>query len=127
MDIEELKQSVSAQILEEVKKTFVIFNTRIDDLNKKISTISETLDVWKSDLDVDRESLQNLNIGLAHARAEIEEVRSTVNVLPKKVSDKVSQTVSDDISEAVPRAVKRTFNITKNKINITKRWWFLGR
>lgn len=119
--VEHLKGQINTMIVSAVQK-------HVDGLNKRLDSITRTMDTWKSDLDEDRKTLQDITILSNKNQSELEQIRKTVNGLPRSVGDKVEQSVNDSVASSVPQAVSDTFDVTNKKVNVEKkpRKKFLG-
>ena len=88
------------------------------EFHNSFSRLEKTMDMWKNDLDEDRESLRTIRHSTGEHALEMKEVSETIAVLPKKVETAVKDTVENVVSEEVPKAVNDTFTIVGKKVRV---------
>ena len=127
--VKHLEESLVEHLKDEVKKMVnAAVNAQFEGINKRLDSITRTMDLWKSDLDEDRKTLQDLRVGYKTMDTELSEIRRTVDTLPNKVGQRVEESVSSSVADSVPQAVNDTFTVTNKKVNVEKkpRKKFLG-
>lgn len=127
--VKRLEESLLESLKGQMKETIAaIVQVHFDGLNKRFDSFSKTLDAWKTDLDMDRDSLQKLAIGVNNIQTTMTEILKVTNGLPRKMEDKVGQSINESVAQAVPQAVSETFDVTKKGVTVTQkpRKKFLG-
>lgn len=121
--LDDLKIHIKEMLTDLVKAEF-------EQVHKRITQLERTMDMWKNDLDEDRESLRNIRTGTENLNTELKEVGSTVDKLPKKlettIKDTVKESVTENASESITQAVRDTFTVVSKKIKVIEkpRKWF---
>lgn len=117
--VKHLEESLLDYLKEEMKKMIAsAVQIQFEGLNKRLSNLSKTMDMWKNDLDYDRDNIQSLRVGYENMATEIKEIRRDVDALPKKLGEKVEQSVNNSVAESVPQAVSDTFDLTNKKVKV---------
>lgn len=127
---EDIKNKIRDALKELVKVEFEELHKRLDTLerntNNRFNTLENTVDHWKSDLDDDRENLKGIRLNTANTNAQVNEISSTVEGLPKKLDNAIKDSVAVNVASEVPKAVNDTFEIFGKKVKIIERpsGWF---
>lgn len=123
---DELVKQVVDQLTPILKE---LITEEFKDIHKRLDTIEETLDLWKLDLDDDRDNLRGIRIEAAQLNAEMKEVGISVDKLPKKIEKTIEETVKESVQEEIPQAVNDTFDVVGNSVTVTEkpRWYHIFR
>lgn len=122
---EDVKNKIKQGLKELVSTEFAELYKRIDSLerttNKRFNAIETTIDHWKNDLDEDRDNLKGIRLNTANTQAQVNEISSTVDGLPKKIDNAVKDSVASAVTSEVPKAVNDTFEIFGRKVRVIER------
>lgn len=112
---ENLVNDLNAHIKKSIRD---IVHEEFEAVFKRFSRLEKTMDVWKSDLDQDREDISQIRRTMGDNNTLLEEVRKSVGHLPKKINITVEDAIEDTVSEEITKAVTNTFEIVGKKVKV---------
>ena len=112
--LDDLKDSIKAQIQVIVKEEF-------KEIHERLARLERTMDMWKSDLDEDRSDLKDIRKTTEYINTDLKVVGKSVDNMPKKIEDTVNETVQSAVNEAVPNAVNETFEVFGKRVKVVEK------